>query len=482
MFQLRKKKIEKSEDFDKPEVIVPEEEHLVFKDFFSYILQKSMDVTKKIDVSKGGNLGSLINQMMDKVHISIKSIISQIVDVSQSAFNLGNSVDELQESIENQSILISSISESTTQLSEDIQNISDKTKHLAEQSARAIMSTESGNSRMMEFTTTLNKVGEEIVSTQNFMETLKESTESIHSLTELINDITSKLDILSINASIEAARAGFAGKGFAVLAKEIRKLSSQSESAVSRVNNIVDTVIQDMSVVDSSLSKAGTSINSCLSKSNIIIEDFKNISSINKDLNVEVENISYLLESQEASSSGIRDAAETLSMQEKPILSLVAHAEDMSKQLHDTVDNVLNSASFKLDWHKIAEDSLLGLKQKLKNFYSKDVESFLIKQFVALPFVELFYVMDKRGHQITSNIVNPRFESIISRSGLGEDRSGKDYVKLLNSKCRSYVSGIYVSSASQDLCVTASIIFEVAENQELILAADMNIKDFIKLK
>ena len=154
------------------------------------------------------------------------------------------------------------------------------------------------------------------------------------------------------------------GAGFSVIAKEIRALSSQSGVAVNRVTSIVDTVVKDMGEVDSSLIKAEEKVNVCLNESGYISKDFFNISTINSDLNHEVHNISLLLASQKESSSGIKDLAVNLSEQGEPILELVNKTEEMSKQLHKSVDGVLGTASFKLDWHNTALYSLLNMSKK----------------------------------------------------------------------------------------------------------------------
>lgn len=454
----------------------------VFEDFFNNLLKRDMDVTKKVDLKEGGFLGELINRMMNKIHTSIKGIISHMVEVSSAAFNLGSSVDLLKKSVYEQADKIDDISKSTKRLSQDILDISSKTKVLTNQSLKAIDSTVKGHTGMEEFAVDLKNVGVEINDTQNLMESFKDSTKSIHLLTEIIDDITSKLDILSINASIEAARAGQAGSGFAVLAKEIRNLSSKSGSTVSQVNTIVDTIIKDMTDVDDSLTRAGVSVTECLNKSVSIQDDFKNIRNTNFDLNNEVQNISILLQSQESGSLEIRKAADLLKEHTEPVISLVSDAEGMSKQLHSTVDQVLETASFRLDWHLRGIGALNDMKDRISQIDGSNLEKFLNTKFKTLPFVELFYVMTIDGIQSTPNIVNPKYKSNISIEGCGEDRSLKEYVSsLVDDSSEGYVSGIYISSASRDLCVTVSIMVRDLYDKKMILAADMNIKDFIKL-
>ena len=75
---------------------------------------------------------------------------------------------------------------------------------------------------------------------------LKESTDSIRQILEVIGNMSKQTNILSLNATIEAARAGAAGKGFMVVADEIRKLADQSRQSIGVVGEIVETIQREI--------------------------------------------------------------------------------------------------------------------------------------------------------------------------------------------------------------------------------------------
>lgn len=85
---------------------------------------------------------------------------------------------------------------------------------------------------------------------------LKESTRSIRKILDVLHNITKKTNILSLNAAIEAARAGAAGKGFMVVADEIRKLADQSKQSIDVVGQIIETIQSEIDETVSVLSTA----------------------------------------------------------------------------------------------------------------------------------------------------------------------------------------------------------------------------------
>lgn len=471
---FRKKKTLITEKPVVTEVVIDKNEGII--SHLSNILKGRMKLSLHLD--DNSKLGTLINQTIKQFHDSIKQIISHIVSVSTTAFKLEISVKNLDESIQVQRKQINNISEQTTTLGSDINSIAKKTEKLNSDATKVIDTTHRGISQVEAFTTDLNEVDNKITETQSYMKKLKESADSIHTLTELIDDISSKLDIISINTSIEAARAGAAGKGFEVLAKEIRKLSGQSQNTVSSVHNIINEVITNTESVENALSSSRDRVNICMDQSRKVVNDFDHINRLNNSLGYETAEISGLLQSQNKSAEHIQQSTHNLLEQGDQIIKQMKTTKEMSRELHETVDSVLETAHFELDWHERALKAVLSLCKKIS--HGSDLDKILVDSFSIHPYIELLYVMSDSGKQITPNIVNPKYSDIISTEGLGEDRSNRPYVSTLTS-AEHYLSGIYVSTASRDLCVTVSTKATLSSGEYFIIAADINIKDFIKL-
>lgn len=135
-------------------------------------------------------------------------------------------------------------------------------------------------------TVQMTRIAENLLCSQNSINTASKETaknvQDIYQMIDFIKSIAHKTNMLGINASIEAARAGQEGKGFAIVAEEIRKLSIESNSAVSKIETVLKLSNSSMNTIVDEIEKNQGSIEtqaSSLEEFNASIEDLNSISS-----------------------------------------------------------------------------------------------------------------------------------------------------------------------------------------------------------
>jgi len=204
------------------------------------------DLTRKLDVIDADDDLSQLGLNLNSMTENLRKMAGQ---VSQASHSLSTSMHQVQESVNSQSAGASeqaaSIAETVSTL-EEIRATSAQTMEKAvEMGDMAAQTTEAGEqgARMLGRTVEgMHSIREKMGAIATTILDLSDKTQQIGDIITTVNDLTQQTKMLSLNASIEAAKAGDAGKGFSVVAAEIRDLSEQSRQATSQIGKILTTI------------------------------------------------------------------------------------------------------------------------------------------------------------------------------------------------------------------------------------------------
>ncbi|MEG0248133.1 MAG: methyl-accepting chemotaxis protein, partial [Pseudomonas sp.] len=206
------------------------------------------DLEARLRVSSNDEIGQLahsFNQMGEALATMVEHIRSAAEQVSSRAQALSGMSSGACEGMEQQSGEISSMAGAVEEFSATSMNIADNmgsTERLAQDN---VQQTRIGRSSMDEASSSLQQIATALAGTAEVIDTLGVRSEEIGGIVGVITSIAEQTNLLALNAAIEAARAGEQGRGFAVVADEVRSLASRTRQATDEISTMIGSIQQE---------------------------------------------------------------------------------------------------------------------------------------------------------------------------------------------------------------------------------------------
>lgn len=226
-----------------------------------------------------------ISESLDGIAQAINSYYKEMQEI-------GDSVARISEKTQDNSSSVQEIYASMEEMTANSRLVSENAVHAKDLSKDVMASAKRGAESIDEIVDAVNGIALSSGNVISLINTLNESTKKIGNIVNLINQISDQTNLLALNAAIEAARAGEQGKGFAVVADEVRKLAEQSKAATVDITQLISTTQANINNVINAVNQTGEVVKRGVESSKTVTENITSIVDNIRVVDSKIEDIS----------------------------------------------------------------------------------------------------------------------------------------------------------------------------------------------